>query len=105
MTLRQFYLAAAVVGTIVPWWFFGSFFSTSGFSIPIFVQALFDNGAAGGFAADVLISLVIFLVWSWHDACRHSVAHWWLVLPASFGVGLSLAMPLYFYLRTRTVRS
>lgn len=99
MNTRHFYLAMAVVGTLVPWLFFGSFFALHGFAIPLFLQSLFANGPAGGFSADVLISIVVFWVWSWRDATRHDVERWWLVLPASFFVGLSLALPLYFYLR------
>jgi hypothetical protein len=33
------------------------------------------------------------------DARRLGVRRWWLVLPAAFLVGLSLALPLYLYLR------
>lgn len=101
MNLRTFYLAMAVFGTVVPWLFFGSFFDLHGPDIPLFLQSLFANGAAGGFSADVLITIVVFWVWSWRDAARHQVARWWLVLPASFCVGLSLALPLYLYLRER----
>ena len=101
MNVKNFYLATAVIGTVVPWLFFGSFFSSHGPDIPLFLQSLFANGAAGGFSADVLISIFIFWVWSWRDAAEHSVARWWLVLPTSFFVGLSLALPLYFYLRER----
>lgn len=101
MTVRTFYLAAAVIGTIVPWLLFGTFFAQHGPDIPLFLQSLFANGAAGGFSADVLISIAIFWVWSWRDAARHDVACWWMVLPASFFVGLSLALPLYLYLRER----
>lgn len=97
---KRFYLALAVVGTIVPWLFFGSFFATEGFDLPLFVESLFVNGAAGGFSADVLISIVVFLVWSFYDQQQHGVRRWWLVLPASFLVGLSLALPLYLYLRS-----
>ncbi len=99
MGQRHFYLVAAIIGTLVPWWFFGSFFATEGLSVDGFGAALFTNGAAGGFTADVLISLVVFWVWSWHDARQRGVGRWWLVLPASACVGLSLAMPLYFYMR------
>lgn len=99
MTIRNFYLAVAVFGTVVPWMLFGSFFMQHGPDIPLFLRSLFVNGAAGGFSADVLISILIFWVWSWRDAARHRVERWWLVLPASFFVGLSLALPLYFYLR------
>ncbi|WP_323042007.1 DUF2834 domain-containing protein [Gemmobacter sp.] len=99
MTVRHFYLGMAIAGTLVPWLFFGSFFAQQGPDIPLFLKSLFANGPAGGFSADVLISLIVFWVWSWRDAARHGVARWWLVLPASFLVGLSLALPLYLYLR------
>ncbi len=99
LMLKRFYLLAAVVGTIIPWLFFAGFFSAEGINIPSFVSSLFVNGAAGGFSADVLISIVVFLVWSYTDAKQHGLKRWWLVLPACFAVGLSLALPLYLYLR------
>ena len=101
MTVRTFYLAMAVIGTVIPWLFFGSFFTLHGPDIPLFLQSLFVNGAAGGFSADVLISILVFWVWSGRDAAKANVARWWLVLPAGFFVGLSLALPLYLYLRER----
>lgn len=101
MSAKSFYLAMAIVGTVVPWLFFGSFFSAHGPDVLLFLQSLFVNGAAGGFSADVLITILIFWVWSWRDAAKYNVARWWLVLPASCFVGLSLALPLYLYLRER----
>lgn len=97
--MKSFYLVAMVVGTLVPWLFFGSFFAAYGVDPLGFVRALFANGAAAGFSADVLISLVVFWVWSFVDARRTGIRRWWLVLPASGTVGLSLALPLYLYLR------
>ncbi|WP_420644228.1 DUF2834 domain-containing protein [Candidatus Leptofilum sp.] len=97
--LRLFYLVMAVVGTVLPWLLFGQFFAQEGLNIPLFVQSLFVNGAAGGFSADVLISIVVFLVWATVDAQKNGVSRWWLIFPASFTVGLSLALPLYLYLR------
>ena len=82
-----------------PWWFFTSYFAISGIEATGIVQSLFANGAAGGFVADVLISILVFWFWSWNDAKHHKIKYWWLVLPAGFFVGLSLAMPLYFFLR------
>lgn len=101
MHIRTFYLVMAIAGTLIPWLFFGSFFALNGIDIPLFLQALFVNGAAGGFSADVLISIPVFWIWSWRDARQHGVARWWLILPASFFVGLSLALPLYLYLREK----
>lgn len=99
MEIRAFYLAMAVIGTVVPWIFFGSFFGQYGPDIRLFLRSLFASGPASGFSADVLISILVFWVWSWRDAARRGVTAWWLVLPASFFVGLSLAFPLYLYLR------
>ena len=101
MRIRHVYLAMAVIGTLLPWLLFGSFFAQHGPDAPLFLRALFANGAAGGFAVDVLLSMLVFWLWSWRDAACHGVARWWLVLPAGCLVGLSLAMPLYFYLRER----
>lgn len=97
--LKKFYLACAVIGAVVPWFFFATFLAGEGFDITLFVQSLFANGAAGGFVADVLISIVVFLVWSFADSRRLGVQRWWVVLPAAFLVGLSLALPLYLYMR------
>ncbi|MCB1498308.1 MAG: DUF2834 domain-containing protein [Bauldia sp.] len=100
--MKAFYLAACLVGTVVPWLFFGSFFAANGFDIIGFVRALFANGAAAGFSADVILSLLTFLIWSATDAARRQIRLWWLVLPAGSLVGLSLALPLYLYLREDT---
>jgi len=99
MTMRGFYLAAAIVGTLVPWLFFGSYFAANGLNLVGFAAALFANGAAGGFSADVLISILVFWLWSYHDARHIGLPRWWLVLPAGCLVGLSLALPLYLFMR------
>ena len=97
--MRAFYAVAAVLGTVVPWAFFASYIAAGDLSVPGALRDLFPNGAAGGFAADVLISIAVFWAWSWVDARRHGVPRWWLVLPAGSCVGLSLALPLYLFLR------
>ena len=96
---KNVWLLLAVIGTIVPWILFGQFFALNGIDLPLFLRSLFANGAAGGFSADVLISIVVFWLWAIVDARQHHVRLWWLIFPAGFTVGLSLAMPLYFYLR------
>ena len=99
MPSRSTWIAFCVVGTLVPWAFFGSFFATNGLAPISFVKGLFANGAAAGFSTDVLISIAVFWLWSFYDAKREDIRNWWLVLPAGFTVGLSLALPLYLALR------
>jgi len=102
--VQRFYLAVAVVGAIIAWLFFGSYFASHGPDIVGFVAALFVNGPGSGFASDLLMSIGLFWIWSFVDARRHGVPHWWIVLPTASFVGLILAMPLYFFLRERYVR-
>lgn len=99
MNIKHFYLIAAIIGTILPWLLFGSFFAASGVNIPLFLKSLYANGAAGGFSTDVLISILVFWIWSFRDARSNSIKNWWLVIPAGSLVGLSLALPLYLYFR------
>ena len=63
------------------------------------LQSLFANGMAGGFSADVLMSIVIFLVWSFRDAQKEGIRNWWVVIPACLLAGLSLGLPIYLFLR------
>lgn len=97
--MSRFYLVAAIVGTVVPWIFFARFIATTGLDPLAFIAALFTTAPATGFTADLLLSSVIFWVWSYRDAAETGTRHWWLVLPANWAVGLSLALPLYFLLR------
>lgn len=97
--MKPVYLIAAIVGTIVPYVFFFAFFSQNGFALSAFVHALFVNGAAGGFSADLLISSFVFWYWSYRDAKKRNIKNWWLIPVTNLSVGLSLSLPLYFYLR------
>lgn len=100
MQVRFIYLIAAIIGTILPWWFFAGFIAEHGLDVPLFVNQLFANDPASGFTADILISVAVFAIWSFLDARTHGVRRWWVVIPACLLVGLSLALPLYLYLRS-----
>jgi hypothetical protein len=97
--MRWFYAMAAVVGAVAPWIFFGSFVADEGVDPAAFVGSLYADGAVGGATTDLLISSVVFWVWSRRDSRTRGVPGWWLVVPATLLVGLSLALPLYLFLR------
>lgn len=99
MSTKPIYLALAVAGAVIPYIFFSSFISGEGFDLAAFASALFVNGAAGGFSADLLISSFVFWLWSFYDARQFGVANWWLMPVINLAVGLSAALPLYLYLR------
>jgi len=97
--LRLFFIALAVAGTIGPWYFFAGFMATNGAAVSDFVAALFVNGASAGLSTDIVISSTAFWVWSYFDAKDKSIGGWWLVIPATLLVGLSLALPAYLAVR------
>lgn len=97
--MKNVYLVLAILGTVVPWWFFGGFFALNGFDVIGFLAALYVNGAAAGFSTDVLLSILVFWIWSFRDAKQLAIKQWWWVLPTGCTVGLSLALPLYLYWR------
>lgn len=95
--MRPFYLAAAVVGAVVPYVFFVDFFVAEGVELLSFVAALFANGAAGGFAADVLISSAVF--WGFMLSDRDGPKAWPFIL-VNLTIGLSCALPAYLAIRS-----
>ncbi len=91
--MKMFFLACAILGAVVPYAFFLGFFAEEGLLVTSFVTALFVNGAAGGFTADLLISSFTFwafLIWRQADRI-------WLYVILNLTIGLSCALPLYFY--------
>ena len=98
--MRSFYLVLAVVGAIIPLTFFAQFFfGGGGEAAPLnFVSALFVNGAAGGFAADLLISSFVFWGYMWHR--RASGPKMFPFVALNLFIGLSCALPAYLYAAT-----
>ena len=95
MTLKKFYLLAAVVGAIVPYIFFLGFANDEGLNLLAFVEGLFVNGAAGGFTADLVISSAIFWVYMGSRAAAGPKPALFIVL--NLTIGLSCALPAYLW--------
>ena len=96
--MRNLYLILAIAGAIVPYVFFADFYAAEGATG--FVPALFVNGAAGGFAADLLITSLVFWIWLISEKAPRT----WLYVIVNLAIGLSCAVPLYLYHRTGRVR-
>ncbi len=95
MTLRNFYLVMAIVGAVVPYYFFFDMFAEQGVDLAAFVQGLFANGAAGGFSADLLISSFVF--WAYMFARQDEGPKPWLFIALNLTIGLSCALPAYLW--------
>ena len=95
MQLKTVYLLLAIVGAIVPYLFFLGFAGEQGIDLAGFVQALFANGAAGGFTADLLISSFVF--WIYMFSRQQQGPKPWLFIVLNLTIGLSCALPAYLY--------
>jgi hypothetical protein len=96
--MKNVYLVLAVLGTVLPYWFFGPYFASAGLSVAGFLTLAFDNPVAAGLSADVVVSSAVF--WAWLFANQDGSRGWYLI-PLNLLIGLSCALPLYLYLRCR----
>jgi len=96
--MKVFYLIAAIAGAILPMFFFGQFFAGNpDTAFQDFIPALFVNGAASGFTADLLISSFVF--WAFMFQRKEAGPQPWLFIVLNLCIGLSCALPAYLFAR------
>lgn len=96
---KQIYILLAVIGLVIPYYFLISFLIANGMDGRQFLKQLFGTPISTFFAADLLLSCVVFAVYSGREAARYSMKHTWICTVVLFTVGLSCALPLFLYLR------
>jgi hypothetical protein len=97
--MKQVYLIWAILGAIIPVLFFLGVFHDAMIGVAGFVPALFVNGPAGGFTADLLISSFVF--WTFMFSAKTGPKPWLFVV-LNLTIGLSCALPAYLYARTNS---
>lgn len=95
MNRATIYLVLAILGAVIPVVFFVSFAMSEGVSLIGFVKALFANGAAGGFTADLLISSFVF--WIYMFAKQSDGPKPLVFILLNCCIGLSCALPAYLW--------
>ena len=97
--MKNAYLVLAVVGTVIPYWFFLQHFNADGVGLVAFVAAAVTNPVAAGFTADVVISSLVF--WIYMFAAGSEAPRPWPFIVLNCLVGLSCALPAYLYWQSR----
>jgi len=100
MSRSTLFLGLAALGAVLPYVFFVRFFQVHGLGGD-FVAAPFVNGAAGGFATDVLVSSLVFWIFLFRESKRVGVRHAWVFVVLNLAIGLSCALPLFLWARER----
>ena len=70
-----------------------------GMNLPLFVRELFANRISAFFGMDVLVSAVVLIVFMRVESERLNIRRRWLPLLAVLVVGISLALPMFLYMR------
>lgn len=99
MNLKNVYLTLAVLGFILPYYFFLRFLNTSGFDFPLLFEQLFANDISTFFATDLIITALVFFVFVFRAAQRSRLKNWWVYVVLTLLIGPSIAFPLFLYFR------
>lgn len=100
--MKKLYLALAAIGTVLPWFYFASWFNEFGWSWASF-DAMSDDwvrtSAGRGLFYDVMVAWVALLIAIVVDAVRARDWKSLLAIPAATIIGVSAGLPLYLYFR------
>ncbi len=101
MKLRHIYLLLCVVGIVLPYWQFVPWVAAHGLDLTLFLRELFATRIGAFFGMDVVVSALALVVFVSTEGGRLRIRGRWFVVVALFLVGVSLALPLFLYLRQR----
>lgn len=99
MKPKSLYLLLCVAGTVLPYTQFVPFLREHGLDVRLFFEQLFANHVGGFFGWDVIVSSVVLWALVIIEGRRAGVKHLWAPIVANLGVGVSLGLPLFLYLR------
>ena len=103
MRLKTAYLILCALGVLLPYWQFAPWLREHGPDLPLFFAQLFENRVGAFFGMDVFVSAAALLVFARAEGRREGVRVVWLVTLAVIAVGVSLGLPLFLYLRERSL--
>jgi hypothetical protein len=99
MKPKKLYLSLCVVGTLLPYSQFIPFITQHGLDMRAFFEQLFSNQISAFFGLDVVISSIVLWVLVYTEGRRLEMKRLWAPVAASLGVGVSLGLPLFLYMR------
>ncbi|MBT8299517.1 MAG: DUF2834 domain-containing protein [Maribacter sp.] len=105
--MRKGYLFLAVIGFIAPNIFV--FLETIETGNILFytnpmatINGMFANTISTAFMVDLLFVVLVFFIWSYHEAKKHGIKRVWLIWILALLFGIAGAFPLFLYLREKS---
>lgn len=103
MNRKNIYLLLCVLGAAIPYSQFVPWVMEHGLNLGLLVRQLFANRIGGFFGLDLLVSSAVLLVFMRVEGRLARVRFRWLPIIGLCAVGVSLALPLFLYLRERAL--
>ena len=101
---QVFYAVMAVVGVCVTWYFnLQAMDLDPNFSYASFIRDNYVNPSSASLTNDIAVILVVFFFWSFFEARRLGMKHWWVYVPLSIVIALAFAYPLFLFMRERAM--
>ena len=99
MKIKTLYLGLCILGAVLPYWQFVPWVAANGLHMPLFFRDLFANRISAFFGMDVIVSAVVLVVFMRTESQRLGSSRPWLPVLALLTVGVSLALPMFLYMR------
>jgi hypothetical protein len=100
---RTLYLILCVLGTALPCWQLIPFLAEHGLNLRLMVEQLFANRISAFFGLDVIVSSLVLWVFVIIEGRRRRMKRLWAYIACNLAVGVSLALPLFLYVRERSL--
>ena len=98
MKRKHIYLLFALVGALIPYYQFGPWLLEHGLDMRLFFHQIRANRVSEFFAADVVVSAAVVLVFLIYER-RGLRGLWWVPVLALLIFGVSVSLPVLLYLR------
>jgi hypothetical protein len=99
--LRFLYLLLAIVGAILPMFYFVRWFREFGFDLGLMIEAWNVSDATTGLVYDLTVAAAALTVFIISEAIVRRDYLPLICIPATFCIGVSCGLPLYLFLRSR----
>lgn len=99
--LRMVWLAMAIIGAILPWIYFGSWLTANDWNLGLMLDVWNATDAGTGLVYDLTWSWIVIVVWCLVESIPRRDWLSLIVIPVGTLIGVSCALPLYLFLRSR----
>ena len=99
--IRHVYLLLAILGAVLPMFYFVSWFEVNGYDLGAMVDAWNVNDATTGLVWDLTVSYAALVVWVLYETVQSGRWVNLIAIPAGICIGVSCGLPLYLWLRSR----